>query len=297
MSLKELEKEAGGSRALAWRIGGEGRRGVLYLPGFSDTYFHDHVAQRVMEEGWQFWVCEPRRCGRARLPRDIPHHMVDVREHHEDIGWALDLMGKNGASSVVILGHSTGGLTGLHYAMAHPSRVAGLVLNSPFLDFNSHGLERLVLLPLAAWAGGFMPQFLNPSRLPSHYGESLHKSMKGEWDFDLSVKPVPAFAPTLGFIRAVKKAQADVQRGRFEGRILLLHSSCSYHGAAWSEKVFTCDAILDVESMKRIGPSLGGQVEMAEIEGAGHDVFLSRLPARERALHRMVEFLRGFPAG
>jgi alpha-beta hydrolase superfamily lysophospholipase len=203
-------------------------------------------------------------------------------------------MANNGAQVAVLLGHSTGGLTALHYAMTYPSRASGLVLNSPFLDFNTQGLERSVLLPLASWAGSFLPLVLSPSRLPSHYGESLHKSMKGEWDFDLSVKPVPTFTPTLGFIRTVKRAQHQIRKWSFAERILLLHSSCSYHGAVWSEQVFTCDAILDVNSMRAIGPRLGSRVEMAEIEGAVHDVFLSRQPVREQALHRMVDFLKSF---
>ena len=62
----------------------------------------------------------------------------DMSEYYADIDSALKVMASDGIDSVVLIGHSTGGLTASAYVNDRkPARVKKLILNSPFLDWNN----------------------------------------------------------------------------------------------------------------------------------------------------------------
>ena len=45
--------------------------------------------------------------------------------------------------------------------------------------------------------------------------------------------------------------------------------------------------------MKTIGPNLGSDVTMNEIQDGMHDLFLSAKPIREKAMNEMMNWLKG----
>jgi alpha-beta hydrolase superfamily lysophospholipase len=283
-----------GETALGWQAQENSRAAsaVLYLPGFSDTFFHDHVCQAVTELGWQFWVLEPHRWGRAISPGIPPYHCQDLAEFDEDILLCLREMKEQGVTRFVLLGHSTGGLLAWDWTVRSPDRASqphliGAVFNSPFLDFNLPPGLRGMLKPLLPIAGRLFPTASVRGGLTRHYGDSIHAGQKGEWNFDLKIKPIPAHPTTFGFLWAVAKAQGRLRRLPVPS--LILTSDRSWNGAKWSEEAHTSDAVLNVVDMARVAGTL--ETPLLQIPGARHDVFLSQLPVRLSALSLLREFL------
>ena len=70
-----------------------------------------------------------------------------------------------------------------------------------------------------------------------------------------------------------------------------MHSGCSFRDDDWSEEYTYCDGVLDVVHIREYGRNLGPSVELEEIQGGLHDLFLSRKPVRDSAYRTMFKFL------
>ena len=70
--------------------------------------------------------------------------MLDLNEYDAEITQALEIIGEEQHTQVLLAGHSTGGLTATLYAAHHPDHPLIKVLwaNSPFYDFNLSLVER-----------------------------------------------------------------------------------------------------------------------------------------------------------
>jgi len=60
--------------------------------------------------------------------------------HAKQLGDFIDALG---LINIILLAHENGGLTALHYAATHPSNIAGVILNEPWVDFCPPDLEAL----------------------------------------------------------------------------------------------------------------------------------------------------------
>ena len=263
-------------------------KAVLYLHGFIDYYFHDHVAAAFVARRYDFWALDLRKYGRSLLPHQHPNACLNVNDYYEELGMTLEAMQAAGAQEITLLGHSTGGLLACLYAHEGAQRgaITRLVLNSPFFEFNEPALVRGAAGMMANMLAGPRPYVKLPKGLSPMYGESLHKSRRGEWDYNLAWKPIEGFPAYLGWVRAIRNAQQRLQQGLdLRIPILLLHSDKSAKaGSAWSEDFHTADAVLSVADMKKHGPGLGHNVTLVEIADGKHNLFLSRAAVREQAL-------------
>ena len=69
----------------------------------------------------------------------------NIEEYFEEISIALRQINES-SNSIYLLGHSTGGLIASSYMNDGKEKnlVEGLILNSPFLDFNQSKVEKLL---------------------------------------------------------------------------------------------------------------------------------------------------------
>jgi alpha-beta hydrolase superfamily lysophospholipase len=299
----ELEREDDGplvATLVRHRAAVPTRRAVLYLHGFVDYYFQTHVAEALAARGWDFYALELRRYGRSLRPGNRPYYCTDLAQYDEEIDTALGIVRDEGHETIVLLGHSTGGLVATWYAHRGPLRalVQGLVLNSPFFSF-AVKTPRRFLLPVASLLGRVMPWGADPQGLPPNYGHSLLAEHRGEWTYSTRWKPVTGFPIYFGWVRAIRQVQAVVERGLdLAVPVLLLHAEASRSGAGpWHDDMLARDIVLDVEDMRRVGPTLGPDVTLRAIPQGMHDLFLSRPASRALALDAMLGFLsERFPA-
>lgn len=259
-------------------------RAVLYIHGFIDYFFQAHMAEAYNGRGFDFYALDLRKSGRSLLPHQRPYFCLDLREHFAEIDAAIDIIRAEAPEPRLLLnGHSAGGLLAALYAAegARRDQIDALFLNSPFFGFKVDPLTRAIS-PLLAALGRVRPN-IGLGALSPLYGQSIHRSARGEWDFDLALKPIGGPPARLGWMRAIYRAQRSIQAGlRIPQPILLMHAARSGGGKQWSDDFTSSDCVLDVADMRRYGPGLGDKVTMISIEGGLHDLVLSPAPVRAR---------------
>lgn len=274
-------------------------RAVLWVHGMTDYFFHDHVARAMTEAGYAFYALDLRKCGRSRREGQRWHYTGDFRHYFPELTAALDLITAV-HPDVTPVAHSTAGmivpLWAAHLARndsARHAKLGGIILNSPWLDMMYP--RPLVVLgrPVVNLLGRLLPGVEVPGGNLGTYGRSIHRDHHGEWDFDLTFKPLGGHRKYLGWLREVLRTQAAVQRGRIDVGVpvLTLCSTRSSLGKPWSEKSAAADTVLDVEQIQRWAPRLGEDVTVHPVEGAMHDVFLSAPRPRAEALSTALDWL------
>ena len=274
---------------------------VLWVHGMSDYFFHTHVADEFAAHGYPFYALDLRRCGRALRKGERPHFTLSMRRYYPELTQALDILARE-HGSVVVLAHSTGGLIvplwADHLRREEPEehkKLAGIILNSPWLDLQFPSWQVAVLKPMLNTLGAVFPSLPLPHGGEGTYGRSIHKDEHGEWDFNTAWKPIDGHRKYLGWIRAVIKGQEQIHAGDVDTGVptLTLRSSHSYLGKKCSPAADTADTVLDVDQIQRWAPTLAKDAEVEVVDGARHDVFLSERFAREAAFKAVFAWLDG----
>ncbi|HEY6478955.1 MAG TPA: alpha/beta hydrolase [Streptosporangiaceae bacterium] len=262
---------------------------VLYVHGFSDYFFQTALADFLAARGLAFYGLDLRKSGRARRPGQTAHYVSDLALYDSDLERALAIVAEaHPGRPVVVLAHSTGGLIAPLWldrrrAAGRVAPVAGLVLNSPWFDLQGTPAQRGALTQALRLLARARPlrEFRTP---PGLYGPTLHTSGTGEWDFDVSLKPLAGFPVTLGWLNAVRRGHARLHRGLDTSvPSLVLRSDRSDFSPAYSPVSDRADTVLDVAQIARWAGCLGSETTVMPIEGARHDVFLSLAGPRDRA--------------
>ena len=260
-------------------------RAVLYIHGWVDYFFQTHLAEFFTERGWDFYALDLRKYGRSLLPHQTANFARSMAEYFPEIDEAIRIIREeDGHDTVLVNGHSMGGLVTAVWAHRVRGRgvVQGLFLNSPFFEFNEPWIVRKGLPPLVNLLGAIRPYAGMPQELGKTYGHSLHRDHHGEWDYDLTWKPLQGYKIYAGWVRAIRHAHKQVQAGlAIDVPVLVGCSAKSYRGDV-AEEAHHADAVLNVQHISRFAPRLGPDVTLVQIEGGKHDLTLSRAAARDR---------------
>jgi alpha-beta hydrolase superfamily lysophospholipase len=268
-------------------------KAVLYIHGYGDYYFQDHVGEFFRDLGYHFYALELRKYGRSLLPHQRPNYVRSLAEYFADIDRALTYIGEAGQETIVLNGHSTGGLTASLYAAqgSRRSDIDGLLLNSPFFAFSGSGLEKAGI-SLFARLSRFNKKAYLPRESTGLYGRSIHEDYAGEWDYNLTWKPIDGFPLYYSWLKAIRGGHKQVRKGLdLTMPVLVLHSDSSYVGDTLSPQALRMDAVLDVDLMHTRAENLGDEVTIGIVEDAMHDVFLSRERVRREAFRRTEAWL------
>lgn len=269
---------------------------ILYVHGFNDYFFQAELANRADSAGYEFFAIDLHGHGRSLAPGEHHGFLRDVHDYYPEIDSAVSLVKElSNNLPVVLLGHSTGGLIFTSYAIDRNNGqdFAAIVMNSPFYEFNfAQPLVKLGV-PILSKLGERYPDFQMPTGKRPFYGQSIHSSAHGEWNYDTTKKTFISPAQDLGWVRAIRLAQFRIQKGRnLVPPILVMHSSCSIRDYdEWDEELKNCDIVLNVEHIEKYGNRLGQNVTMATIEGGMHDLYLSKKQVRENAYKVTFDFL------
>ncbi|WP_408899519.1 alpha/beta hydrolase [Nocardioides sp. R1-1] len=271
---------------------------TLHVHGFSDYFFHAAYGEWWLERGHSMYGLDLRKYGRSLRPHQSATYVADLAEYFAELDAAWErITVRDGHREVVLSGHSTGGLVVALWADARrPPELVGLLLNSPWLDLQGRPWMRSPVANLVIdRAGRRRPLRELRREVNGYYGRSLHRDHDGEWDFDLTWKPVDSFPVRLGWLRAVRQGHARVQAGLdVPAPVLVLSSDRSGRPTGMDEEVFSTDIVLDVEQIRRWSVALGRHVTYAAVPGAVHDVVLSRGGPRARAYDEIDRWLRAY---
>ena len=271
---------------------------LLYVHGYNDYFFQSALGDSAAAHGYAFYAIDLHGYGRSiRRGRD-PFYAADLRDYHADLDSALAEVRGEGYGRIVLMGHSTGGLIAADYAQERGPRagLAALVLNSPFLDWNFGPLLERVVIPTVSGLGRLFPRWKVQGEGVDTYARSLLRSERGEWDFDTAWKKPRGWPKRAGWIRAIRKAQQRVRRGRIGCPVLVLMSDTSMvETAEWRDDYLRADIVLSVEDIRRYAARLGPRVTCLAVRGGVHDLILSPRPARDEAYRLLFRFLADLP--
>lgn len=270
------------------------KKAVLYIHGFSDYFFQIEMANQYLSHGFDFYAIDLRKYGRSFLPNQRLFNVRNIHEYDADIDTALSIIHQSNYESVLLSGHSTGGLIISCYAKKNKGheRFNAVFLNSPFLDMNLSGFQENIRSPIGSGLGKLIPRKIISMAINPCYGYSISKYYYGEWDFDTLWKPIVAPPVNLGWARAIHRAHKQVQKGNcIDKPILIFQSHQSVYGNKWKQEYLNGDGVLDVNDIQKYGAKLGYQVKQVTIHNALHDVFLSQKESRDSAYFELFKWL------
>jgi alpha-beta hydrolase superfamily lysophospholipase len=271
------------------------QRAVLYVHGFSDYYFQVEMAEQYLAQGYDFYAVDLRKYGRSHLPHQRLFDVRNIHEYDADIDTALHSMKQAGYGKIILSGHSTGGLVIACYAHQRKGSELfdALVMNSPFLDMNQNWFTEHVVVPFGSFLGTMLPRTKAAGGVSPYYGYSIHHTYYGEWDFDTAWKPINIPPVNFGWVRAIRKAHKEVQKGNVVYKpCLVMHSDKSVYGKKWHTDFTKGDAVLDVQDIDMYGRTLGKEVKVVAIEDGLHDLVLSSPRARAKTYDELFSWLK-----
>jgi alpha-beta hydrolase superfamily lysophospholipase len=270
---------------------------VLYVHGWSDYFFQRRIARFWADRGARFFALDLRKYGRSLRPGQTHGFVSDLAAYDEDIAAALGAMGDRRGRRLVLMGHSTGGLTLSLWAARHPGEAAALVLNAPWLEFQLGAAGRAAISAAIDLGARFRPRDVVPQVDLGFYA----RAQLAAADPDDPMEPDPLWRPTpsppvlTAWLDAVLAGHAEVARGlRIDAPVCVLLSARSVAPTRWSEELTRADTVLAVDGVARAALKLGPSVSVERIDGALHDVFLSRREARDEAYARLDRWVGGY---
>jgi alpha-beta hydrolase superfamily lysophospholipase len=279
---------------------------LLFLHGWSDYFFNTELAEFWHRQGIAFYALDLHNHGRSLRDGDLPGFVADLREYDDEITLAAeevrndvfqrtgDLEGRESVK-LTLMGHSTGGLVAALWASEHPGAVHSLVLNSPWLEMHGSSIVRHAAASVIEPISRIRPAAR--IRLPARgfYWRSISKTAEGEWELDPVLRPPVSFPVHAGWLSAVWRGQAKVARGlNISVPVLVMASGRSMNGPFWHEDMKSSDVVLDIQTMAARVVKLGASVTLERIDGALHDVFLSRAAVRQDAYKRLGRWVRAY---
>jgi alpha-beta hydrolase superfamily lysophospholipase len=273
------------------------RNAVLYVHGFVDYFFQTHLADFYVDRGWDFYAIDLRKYGRSLQPHQTPNFCRSLTEYFPELDEAARIIrDQDGHDVLLVNGHSTGGLiTPLWtHARRDSNLVDGLFLNSPFFDFNVAWLGRPGIAALAG-IGRRRPYRIVPRGVSTAYVRSLHAEHKGEWIFDLALKPIAGFGVRTGWLNAIREGHRLIRTGLdIQVPVLVASSAASLRRGQASDLINSSDVVLDVAHMARWAPRLGRHVTLVRFDGGLHDLVLSAPPVRAKVFAELERWMGAY---
>jgi alpha-beta hydrolase superfamily lysophospholipase len=276
---------------------------VLYIHGWSDYFFNRRLARWWADRGARFYALDLRKYGRSLRDGQTPGYITDLTDYDAEIAAALEAMGReiDGSAErrLVLLGHSTGGLTLSLWADRHRGIAHGVILNSPWLEFQLNAATRAAIAPVLGLHSRLRPFDNWPQADLGFYSRAQAEAFDPDdpYEIDQKWRPERTMTVHIGWINAVLAGHAHVAAGlHIDAPVCVMLSARTALPTAWSEDLTRTDSVLIVDDIARASLKLGPSVTVERIDGALHDIFLSRHEARELAYARMDHWVTGMIA-
>ena len=270
---------------------------VLYVHGWSDFFFQTGLAAFWNRLGARFYALDLRKYGRSLRPGQTPGYVTSLDDYDADIAAARDAMGRgrDAARRLVLMGHSTGGLTLTLWAARHPGIASALVLNSPWLELQLGAFGRQAIAPLIGVRARFDPRGAHPAVDLGYYTRAQREiGTLPARDEAATWRPERGFPTHPGWLAAIVAGQRTIATGvDVACPVLVLLSARSSSAFEWSDASMAADTVLVVDEIARSATRIAKLVTICRIDGAIHDVFLSRTAPRTEAYRVLEGWMRG----
>lgn len=275
------------------------KQAILYIHGYNDYFFQKQLGDSVNAHGYNFYAMDLRKYGRSILPGQDPFFCKSLKEYFADIDTALAIIREEGNDKILLMAHSTGGLITPYYLNSKKGElpVDGLILNSPFLDWNFGWMMEKVVIPVVSFIGKLFPNLTVQGYGDASYAHSLLKQFKGEWEYNTDWKMIYGHPKKAGWINAIQEAQKTVQKGiNLDCPVLVMSSNKSFpETKEWNNEYLSSDIVLDVHDIQKYGQKLGNYVTRDTIPNGIHDLILSEKASRDHVYRTVFDWLSFYP--
>lgn len=280
---------------------------ALYLHGWNDYFHQRELAREIALAGGEFFGLDLRKYGRSWRKNQTFGWVTHLSEYDEDLEEALSVMGED--LPVVLMGHSTGGLVAALWAHHHPGRLAGVWLNSPWLELQTAELIRYPTQQVVELIAARDPERVLPTGGSNFYSRSLagwndddgelpeaYKEFESDpsiagWGLD-PVWKSPHRDSKAGWLAAITAGHREVADGlAIDCPVLVLAAKKSYFKNVWEPEIRFSDTVLDVDVIADRAAHLGDATCIVRIDGV-HDLALSMPPARRKLWETTLTWLR-----
>ena len=284
---------------------------ILYLHGRNDYFFQTEMADRLRQAGAAFYALDMRKYGRSLRPHQTIGYTDDLSVYDEEIGEAIEIIREERDDEpLILMGHSTGGLIATLWAHRHPGVLAGLILNSAWLEMQSMAAWRGAMAPVIGRIASRNPMWEVPSGGAGHYGRSLAGRASSKlpipeglspddpsvlgWPIAREWKRPESYPVPASWLEAIMAGHETVEKDvHLECPVLSMVSTSAYFGDEWNERVFTSDTVLNPVVIAQRSLDLSDLVTIARFPGK-HDLLLSDAPVRERVYATIAGWLEAF---
>lgn len=274
---------------------------VLYVHGWSDYFFQKRLARFWSSRGARFFALDLRKYGRSLRDGQTPGYIADLLTYDQDIAAALEVISEDADTSrgprrLVLMGHSTGGLVMSLWASRHPEAASAVILNSPWLELQLAPL-RAAIAPVIELQARLRPLDVAPQIDLGFYAKAQAEAADPDdiVETNQAWRPVPSMPVHAGWLHAILRGHRTVDDGlSIVSPVCVLLSARSAVPTRWSEELTSADTVLVVDDIARRALKLGSSVTIERIDGALHDVFLSRKAARDDAYARLERWVTGW---
>lgn len=273
------------------------KQAILYIHGYNDYFFQKQLGDSVVAHGYNFYALDLRKYGRSIRPNQDPFFCKNLNEYFADIDTALATIRIEGNTKIVLMAHSTGGLITPYYLQSKKGKlpVEGLILNSPFLDWNFGWFQKNIVMPVVAFIGKYFPDLTVQGYGDASYAHSLLKQFKGEWEYDTDWKMINGHPKKAGWIYSIQEGQKKIQKGiQLKCPVLVMSSNKSFpETKEWNNEYRTSDIVLSVHDIQKYGMKLGNYVTRDTIQNGIHDLILSEKVYRDHTYRTVFDWLNG----
>ncbi|HCX85554.1 MAG TPA: alpha/beta hydrolase [Micrococcales bacterium] len=274
----------------------EPRYAVVYLHGWSDYLLNPEIGPFWAGVGGVFYAVDLRKYGRSLRRYQTPGYIDDLATYDEDIEAALDVVEEEHPGlPVVLMAHSTGGLTASLWADRFPGRAAALVLVAPWLETQGSTLVRSVSTPVVTEVAKAFPLRVMPNVDLGFYNRTISDAHDGEWPIVGVWRPEHSFPVRYGWLAAILRGHGRVAQGlAVDVPVLVVRSARTLISPMWDDAMASSDIVIDVDVVAQRALRIAPTVTVATVEGALHDVLLSRPAVRARAYAEIAHWGRAY---
>ena len=186
---------------------------MLYVHGWNDYFFQTHLADHMADLGFDFYAVDLRRYGRSLRRGHLRGFITDLDDYAAELDAAADLIAED-HDELLLMGHSTGGLITALWASQHSDRIAGLVLNSPWLDLQGSAIVRTLGTPVIDALGSRSPtSVLRLPELGFYAAYAAHQPGRGVGLRPGAQATSPGPPIRVGWLRAILLGHQRVAAG------------------------------------------------------------------------------------
>lgn len=269
---------------------------VLYLHGWSDYFFNHELGPFWADHGAALYAMDLRKYGRSLRSHQSAGYVDDLGVYDEDIEAAIALVEQEHPGlPLVLMAHSTGGLTATLWVHRNPGRAVALILIAPWLETQGSSVVRTLSTPIVAELAKNFPLRLTPQIDLGFYNRTISAAFDGEWSLVGPWRPTHSFPARYGWLAAVLRGHTLVSQGLdIQVPVLVLRSATSLISPVWDDAMTASDIVIEVDVISERALHIARNVTVVKVPGALHDVLLSRREVRSGAYVDIARWARGY---